>query len=303
MNKAITLFLLFVVGSSFAQDVVFSQKRGNLVYFNPALVGTESYQAISINYQNQWPNDNWEYITSSLNANYNLKNNWGFGLSLMNDKGLIRAKRSLRINTNYQKNINELTLKCGLNVAILQNKLDFSRANFLDPGDPILDNETKSTIGLGLDLGGALYFKGIFINAAIFQLNSPQLVYGNLGDKIHRRFNAGVGYSKNLSELNISGMVNYSAQGNLKVIQGQIASTYKFLHAGFGLNNGLEKESWYSAMAGVQFPYFAVSYSTLFDLKPSQRTVAENTHQITASWYIKALKKDDKLSEFIQIIF
>jgi type IX secretion system PorP/SprF family membrane protein len=303
MNKVFTLLLLFVVGSSFAQDVVFSQKRGNLVYFNPALVGTESDQAISVNYQHQWPNDNWEYITTSASTNYNLKNNWGFGLSIMNNKGPIRAQRNLRLNANYQKNLNELTLKGGINVAVLQNKLNFSRANFLDPGDPIIDGETKSTIGLGLDLGGAIYFKGFIVNAALLQLNSPQLVYGNIGDKIHRRLNVGFGYGKTLKDLNVAGMVNYSKQGSLNVIQGQLASTYNFLRFGIGLNNRLEKESWYSALAGVQFPHFAMAYSLQFDLKTNQRIVGENTHQITASWFIKPLKKDDKLSEFMQIIF
>jgi type IX secretion system PorP/SprF family membrane protein len=312
--QSFVLFLL-VLTAGYAQDNLYSLKSGNLNHFNPALVGAQSDAAVSLVYRNQWPTLPSQFITTSLLANYNLKNNLGLGLELSDDRAGEGLSRSLVIkgNVNYAFNKKEVKTRVGLNIGYMESTIDWVRLRFedqIDPtqgfinptGEPFSNEPIQNMV---LDFGVVSEYKDLVIGISTMQFNQPNVAqFATPGPEgiLPLRYVGILGYSKKLGEVNLAGLTSAQIQNQFTSVSTQITSQYKFARLGIGLRQSFGEygnNDWLLASAGVQFDKFQVSYA--YDSYHVEVVSRQNfaTHEFSAAWFIKGLKKEDNISAFV----
>lgn len=90
--RAITIILLFISSSVFAQEAVFSQFYSSSLYLNPALAGVENETFFGANYRTQWSNIalpfntfQASFIHPVFQRGMKKRHLGGFGASVLND--------------------------------------------------------------------------------------------------------------------------------------------------------------------------------------------------------------------------
>lgn len=199
INKIISRSLwscLAVLALSFssnlcAQDPVFSQFYNAPTQTNVAFVGNTNAPFIATNYRLQWPGISTVYNTFMISYDqYVPRFKSGFGLAILSDdagdgtiktnkiSGLYSYKLKVRANTY---------LKMGLELAVVQSRLDPSKLVFFDqlgatPGGTLLPtSENLADIGSNVyaDLGAGLmiYNESWYAGIGLKHLNNPDNTY------------------------------------------------------------------------------------------------------------------------------
>ena len=120
----------------------FSQFFAAPTQLNPALVGTTYTPRVSLNYRNQWPALPNAYITyAAAYDQYIERVNSGFGVSIISDNagdGLLKTTK-IQLAYAYNLQVSEaFFIRGGLEVDLVQKRLDWDRLIFLDQLDPFL---------------------------------------------------------------------------------------------------------------------------------------------------------------------
>jgi len=192
MNKQLTKFVMTLIlsatiGVSWAQDPIFSQFYANPLYLNPALAGSALTPRLTLNYRNQWPSLDANFVTYGASYDQYLPNiNSGVGVSFITDRagqgalvnGGISALYSYRLKLNR-----EMFVNFGVKASFFQNKLDWNSLTWGDQYDPtrglvFVTEETPptSTSKSIVDFSaGAVYsYKDIFFGGiAVDHLTQP----------------------------------------------------------------------------------------------------------------------------------
>ncbi len=146
MNNKLTkiIFTLLIVsfsGLTMAQDPHFSQFYANPLYLNPALAGSALTPRLTLNYRNQWPSMEADFVTYGASYDQYLPAiNSGVGLSFMTDRagqgilvsGGISALYSYRLKINR-----EMFVNFGVKASFFQGRLDWGSLTWGDQFDPI----------------------------------------------------------------------------------------------------------------------------------------------------------------------
>jgi type IX secretion system PorP/SprF family membrane protein len=146
MNNKLTkiIFTLLIVsfsGLTMAQDPHFSQFYANPLYLNPALAGSALTPRLTLNYRNQWPLMEADFVTYGASYDQYLPAiNSGVGLSFMTDRagqgilvsGGISALYSYRLKINR-----EMFVNFGVKASFFQGRLDWGSLTWGDQFDPI----------------------------------------------------------------------------------------------------------------------------------------------------------------------
>lgn len=146
MNNKLTkiIFTLLIVsfsGLTMAQDPHFSQFYANPLYLNPALAGSALTPRLTLNYRNQWPSLEADFVTYGASYDQYLPAiNSGVGLSFMTDRagqgilvsGGISALYSYRLKINR-----EMFVNFGVKASFFQGRLDWGSLTWGDQFDPI----------------------------------------------------------------------------------------------------------------------------------------------------------------------
>ena len=136
-----TLLIVGLTGSTMAQDPHFSQFYANPLYLNPALAGSALTPRLTLNYRNQWPSLDANFVTyGAAYDQYLPAINSGIGLSFMTDRagqgvlvsGGISALYSYRLKINR-----EMFVNFGVKASFFQGRLDWSALQWPDQFDPI----------------------------------------------------------------------------------------------------------------------------------------------------------------------
>ena len=183
INRIIYLliFLFQCAGTSFAQDIQFSQFYATPLYLNPAFAGSaHMHRAISHN-RLQWPGLEARYYTSLLSVDtYLPQYNSGFGLIGYFDNQGGRIK-STRIAAQYSYEVTlspNLFFRPGLEVGYLSRKLDYSQLIFSDQVTDtgiLTSPETPSDRVHMVDIssGALIYSKQFWFGISGHHLNRP----------------------------------------------------------------------------------------------------------------------------------
>jgi len=199
-----------------AQDPVFSQFYSAPLQLNPGLAGVAYKPNFAINYRNQWPSLNNAYQTYALSYDQYFEDyNSSVGFYLQADNagnGILKTNKAAAIYT-YRLRVNrEWQLKWGIELGLVQSRLNWEKLVFGDQIDPILgtvtpggtpipsedtEPEDLSLTYLDIGTGGVLYSKKLYVGLSIKHLNTPKQSFlgkaENLSGGLPLRWNAHVG--------------------------------------------------------------------------------------------------------------
>ncbi len=198
MRKAFVLFLIIVLalpGSVNAQDPQFSQFYAAPLYLNPAFAGSTQQARVGVNYRNQWPSLEANFVTFSAYFDMFIEDkNSGVGLLLMRDRegqqGL--SSTSIAVQYAYQLYINDwLTFRPGLQAAFFNRNVNFADLTFGDQFNPLtgeLENPSGETFGdlsknfVDISAGGIFYTRNAWLGVAAHHLNTPNQAFDDGSD-------------------------------------------------------------------------------------------------------------------------
>ena len=162
-------------------DVSFSHYWAMEPSFNPAAVGKESKLNITGAYALQMAgfenNPKTMYAAADMPF-YALKSYHGVGVQFMNDAiGLFTHKR-LSIQYAYQPELLGGRLSIGLQLAMLTETFDGSKAEVIDPDDPAITS--SSVNGSSVDIGLGVYYRrrDWYAGFSVLHVTSPHVELG-----------------------------------------------------------------------------------------------------------------------------
>jgi len=194
MYKYLTVSLLIIMllasERATAQDPQFSQFYAAPLYLNPAFAGATQQTRVGINYRNQWPAIDANFVTFSAYVDHFIESkNSGVGLLLMRDTegqaGLRSTSAALQYA--YQLYITEwLTFRPGFQVAWFNRNVNFGDLTFGDQFNPLtgeIENPSIESFGstsknfLDLSAGGIFYTRNIWLGFTANHLNTPNQAF------------------------------------------------------------------------------------------------------------------------------
>lgn len=148
------LALFFVQTAVFSRDPVIAHYYLNDLYLNPATAGLHDKRTLVLNYRNQWPDLDANFVTYSASYDQPLDiAHGGFGVHLMNDaqgKNLYR-RFSGNVMYAYHLEINQFTqLNAGFQAGWIQKSIQTAQLNFPDmykKGDGFVKANTEALPG------------------------------------------------------------------------------------------------------------------------------------------------------------
>jgi len=198
MKILISLLMVAFAGLTQAQDPHFSQFYANPLYLNPALAGSALSPRLTLNYRNQWPSLDANFVTYGASYDQYLPSvNSGVGIALMTDRAGQGVLVSAGVSAvySYRLKINrEMFVNFGAKASFFQGRLDWNSLVFGDQFDPIRgmvfeteETQPSSTSKSIVDFSvGAVYtYKDIFFGGvAVDHLTQP--ANGFYDDKISK---------------------------------------------------------------------------------------------------------------------
>ncbi|HET8861201.1 type IX secretion system membrane protein PorP/SprF [Marivirga sp.] len=284
-----------------AQDPQFSQFYAAPLYLNPAFAGNTQMSRFGINYRNQWPSINANFVTySAYFDHYFDRIQSGVGLIISRDEEGLAGLRSTSVGAQYAYQLrlsDKLTFRPGVQVGVYNRSLNFSNLTFGDQWDPETQTfqnpsgETPTGPGktfLDLSFGGVLYSENFWFGYSVFHLNQPnQSVLGeesilpmkhsfHAGYKIPLNTGYRKGYNRNGDERSITPTAQYKMQGGFQQLDLGIYSTLEPMVVGlwyrgipFQSPNGFSASESLVLLLGYSYEKLSVGYSfdyTLSDL-------------------------------------
>ncbi len=178
---------------SYGQDPVFSQFYLAPTQLNPAFVGNSNGPNFALNYRNQWPSMPNAYTTYAASYDQFFERyNSGFGFIAMADNagdGVLTTNK-VGLQYSYKARLSQSTyFKGGLEVAFVQNNLDWQKLVFFDQLDPEfgavtpggstipsaeVPPESLSFIYPDISFGLAIYSSRYYGGLVLHHLNAPQ---------------------------------------------------------------------------------------------------------------------------------
>lgn len=242
--KLVFLFgiLVFLVGSTFAQDPQYSQYYAAPLYLNPAMAGGELTGRVGFNYRNQWPSIDAQFTTfSAYYDNYLPEYNSGIGFHVMQDTEGAAKLRSTTISAmySYELKLGENSyFRPGFQASYLRREIGFyenlvfaNQINPADPFGPIFGGNEIEGLGepvnmLSLSVGGLFFTDKVWVGFSAHHLNEPNQSFIDGISPLPAKFSFHGGYRISLGEGSMRGdfthirrqryftpTVNYKRQG------------------------------------------------------------------------------------------
>ena len=187
----IFLMAFLVSYMSYGQrEPLYTQYMYNIGAFNPAYVGTVDKLDISGLYRAQWIDIPGAPRNIRVGANIPFESRkHGMGLNVISDEIGPTTNTFVDVSYSYQINLSEFTkLSFGIAAGGSFLNVDFSKGDFENPGEPILDqatiNEFYPTIGAGLFLYQDNWYLGAsvpnFLTDGLYDDSVAQIVEDKL---------------------------------------------------------------------------------------------------------------------------
>lgn len=192
MKKALFIVLCIITGfiNSNAQDPEFTQFYANPLYLNPAFAGTAKGPRFVMNYRNQWPSISGSFVTyaASYDQHFDVLGG-GIGTQVYYDRAGDGELTSIEWSFMYSYHLNvtkKFTIKAGIQMALHQKSIDFSKLRFGDQIDPRLgfiystaeqlpsNDFYKMDPFLDFSAGIMGFTEKFYMGYAVHHLNKPQ---------------------------------------------------------------------------------------------------------------------------------
>jgi len=162
-----------IVAFAFSISTSFSQDRGIPVYsdyltdnyylIHPSMAGASNYDKLRLTARQQWFDVDDAPSLQTLSMNGKLGNNSGVGGILFNDTNGRFSQQGAYLTFAYHLMFSRSTvdlnrLSFGLNVGLVQEKLDETGLNSIDNPDPVIAGVTQSDSFFNVDIGVSYFF-------------------------------------------------------------------------------------------------------------------------------------------------
>lgn len=304
------LFLIFFVGfflTGQAQDVTFSQFFAAPLHLNPAMVGVTGSARFSLNYRNQWPN--WPNAYRTYSAAYEQPIpgvNGSLGIRTLTDDAGDGIYRTTAIGGIYGYNLqfrNDFNIQLGIDVGILQTRLDWDKLLFGDQLDPLLgadvnqftsENRPENLQKTVVDISSGIVFYGnnIYAGMALHHLNQADESLLQINDNLRAgrpiRFTVHGGIQINMESDNIrkgeafiSPNILYAHQADFSQLTMGAYAGYKSVFGGAWYRITGDNADAAIALIGYKYNGWRIGYS--YDLTVSGLSVGTTggTHEVS----------------------
>lgn len=144
----LAVFICVQTEKTHAQDAEFSQFFSAPLYLNPALAGTAYSPRVTINYRNQWPSLDHDFITYSVGYDQHIDVlHGGIGVLVSADqigRGLMSTNSVYGMYSFNLKLGNNFGAKAALQAGYVQKTIDWSQMTFYDMIDPVFGFTTST---------------------------------------------------------------------------------------------------------------------------------------------------------------
>ncbi|MCH7535482.1 MAG: type IX secretion system membrane protein PorP/SprF [Bacteroidetes bacterium] len=181
---------LFNVSQIHAQDAQFTQFYANRLYLNPAFAGSERCPRMALNYRNEWPALNGQFVTYSASYDqYSDHLQGGIGLLMNYDNAGQGTLYTLNVSTMYAYQIvinRQLSLRVALEAGIHQKSLNWDKLVFGDQIDdrlgntyvPTLEKQPNAKITPDFAAGAIVFSETFFAGYSAHHITQPDEGFG-----------------------------------------------------------------------------------------------------------------------------
>lgn len=197
---------IFFLKGEAQQLPLFSQYYYNPFIYNPAFTGTAETNNAYLIHRSQWKDMPGSPTTYALTIDGNVKEKEiGLGLSLFNDQTDIFSRTGLYGSYSYHLPLKgDHNVYLGLSAGVIDNKIDFSRANVTDVNDPLLYNTNRRKITTDATFGISYFWKDLTVGFSVPQLLGTKINYNeentNVYMRLRRHFIGSVMYKVEINE-------------------------------------------------------------------------------------------------------
>lgn len=198
--------LCVVGGTAEAQDPQFTQFYANPLYLNPAFAGSKRCPRLNLNYRNQWPAIDGNFVTYSASYDQHVDAlAGGIGGYLFTDQagnGTLRTFNASAIYS-YELTINSsVSMRAGFQASYFQRSINWNDLTFGDMIDPRYGfiYETQETRGAdnvnGADFSAGLlgYSEYVYAGVAVHHLTEPsESFFSDDAARLYRKYTVHAG--------------------------------------------------------------------------------------------------------------
>ena len=289
-------------------DVSFSHYWAMEPSFNPAAVGKESKLNITGAYALQMAgfenNPKTMYAAADMPF-YALKSYHGVGVQFMNDAiGLFTHKR-LGIQYAYQPELLGGRLSIGLQLAMLTETFDGSKAEVVDPDDPAITS--SSVNGSSVDIGLGVYYRrrDWYAGFSVLHVTSPHV---ELGEKnqldIAATYYLTGGYNIRLRNPFLSIQTSVLGRTDGVAWRGDLSGRVQYSHEKRHFYAGLTYSPATSVTVQVGGVIKGVKLGYSYEIYTSAMSIGNGSHEIFAGYQmdIDLRKKGRNLHKSVRIL-
>ena len=289
-------------------DVSFSHYWAMEPSFNPAAVGKESKLNIAGAYAIQMAgfenNPKTMYAAADMPF-YALKSYHGVGLQFMNDAiGLFTHKR-LGLQYAYQPEVLGGRLSIGVQMSMLSENFDGSKAEVIDSDDPAITS--SSVNGSAFDIGLGLYYRrrDWYAGFSVLHVTSPHV---ELGEKnqldIAATYYLTGGYNIRLRNPFLSIQTSVLGRTDGVAWRGDLSGRVQYSHEKRNFYAGLTYSPATSVTIQVGGVFKGVKLGYSYEIYTSAMSVGNGSHEIFAGYQmdIDLRKKGRNLHKSVRIL-
>jgi len=222
------MMFLASVGVRAQYDPYFSHYWDMEPSFNPGAIGKEdkinavgAYAMTLVGFEN---NPRTMYLAGDMPF-YAMKNYHGVGLQLMNDQIGLFVHQRLAAQYAFRKKLFGGMLSAGLQVGLLNEKMDGSKVDLIDTDDEAFSSSEQT--GNALDLGFGLYYKARkwYVGVSAQHLNAPLVELGQTNEyKVDQMFYLTGGYNIRLRNPFLTIPVSCIVRSDLVTYRGDVTA-------------------------------------------------------------------------------
>lgn len=183
IRNLLVAFLLVLSAGSWAQQIpMYNQFHIAPRVYNPSYVGFEDGVNIVLVRNQKWGNYGDGFITNYLSTGFLLRDKHGLGINLYNDYVGITSKLKAHLLYSYKVKLGQkASLRAGVGLGVVDNRIDLSTVTVFDPTDPYLISGTSKARRSMFDMNVGLNFEvsGFRIGVSVPQVLGSKLVYGD----------------------------------------------------------------------------------------------------------------------------
>jgi type IX secretion system PorP/SprF family membrane protein len=195
MKKTSLTFLLFFFISlcvEAQQEMRFTEYMFNLYQVNAAYAGSRETLSLAGIVRSQWTGLEGAPQMQSLTMNTPiLTKNIGIGVMFRNESAGASSQTQFMGSFAYRFRLAKGKLSFGLSAGLLNNRFNWSKAEFKDPSDQVQSSGVENTYTPTFDFAGYFYTNTFYLGFQIENLNQSQiniLVDGESKNYIHSTF-------------------------------------------------------------------------------------------------------------------